>query len=130
MASDGDNLATVLGACVDVLRSGRAEKLASILDDNVVWHGVLPGTGCNTRRQVLDFLERRQGGAPRITRLEIAEVGDTVVVTAAGPDFREPDTGEPRPEAAMVFTLERGRVVEMRGVRTRAEVIAAGGQPG
>ena len=66
-------------------RTGGTEELASILDEGVMWQGLLPELVCNGRGEVLNILGRAP--FPRVTRVEAEEVGDRVVVIASGADF-------------------------------------------
>lgn len=118
---DGDNLALVVGAWMDATRSGSMDAVVSLMDDEVVWHGFIPGTVCSGRDQMLGMLSRNP--PPRVTRLEAVESGDAVVVCVEGPDFRHPATGEPRSAAFMRISVRAGRIREMRGMATREEAL-------
>ncbi|HYA44545.1 MAG TPA: nuclear transport factor 2 family protein [Acidimicrobiales bacterium] len=123
MTQPGENLATLLGVWVAMLDSGRTEELAAILDENVVWQGVLPELVCNGRQQVIQVLAGNGRRFPRITGIEAREIGERVAVSVEGPDFSpgpagaslEPATG-PR---SLVFTFEGGKVVRMDSLPTR-----------
>jgi hypothetical protein len=123
MAAEGDNLVLVLGAWMDAARAGTLEALASVMDDDVVWYGFVPGTGCRGSHEVLAMLGRNRPSPPRVTRLEAVETGDTVAVCLESPDFRHPLTGEPRPAAFLRLAIAGGRITEMRGVATREEAL-------
>lgn len=97
------------------------DAVVSLLDDDVVWHGFVPGTVCRGRDQVLGMLRRNP--PPRVTRLEAVESGTVVAVCVEGPDFRHPATGEPRPGAFMRVSMRAGRITEMRGMATREEAL-------
>ncbi|HYA00858.1 MAG TPA: nuclear transport factor 2 family protein [Candidatus Binatia bacterium] len=134
MSEQGDKLAAVASAWTAMLRSGRVEELAAILDDDVVWQGLLPELVCRGREQVLNVMVRNRGRPPRITRFEAEEIGDRVAVSVEGPDF---GAGPGDPEApqlpagaprSLVFTFRGGMVVRMESLPSRdaAFSLAAG----
>lgn len=115
MRQPGEHLARVIQAWADVLRSGNASALSGLLDENVVWQGVLPGLACHGREEALRFL----GKAPmaNITRMEAKESGDNVAVSVESADFPEgpagPELQPPGGHRTLVFTFRDGRVVRM-----------------
>lgn len=124
MAEEGDNLATVLGAWLDATRAGTLDPLEAVMDEHITWYGILPGTVCHGRAETIETMRRGMGRLPRVTRMEAVEVGDAVVISLTGPDFRHPD-GEERPASTrerphlfMRLTLRSGRVTEMRATET------------
>ena len=134
MPQSGENLALVVSAWTGMFRSGSSDALAALLDENVVWQGLLPELVCGDRGQVLRILDRFRGHPPRITRIEAEEFGDRVAVSVEGPDFPAmPDrsgapilaAGAPR---SLVFTFRAGRVVRMESLPSRdaAFALAAG----
>lgn len=125
-AATGDNLAAVLGAFLDAQRTGRADALTALLAEDVVWEGPVPGTRCSNRTEAMDILARRFASERRlrITRLEAVEDGDRVVIAALGPDFHPGGEAGPEGEVYLVFTMQNGRVVRMRGTTTRDEAFA------
>jgi ketosteroid isomerase-like protein len=125
-ATPGDNLAAVLGAFLEAHRSGRTDALTALLAEDVVWEGPVPGTRCNNRNEAMDILGRRFAADHRlrITHLEAVEDGDRVVIAALGPDFHPDGEAGPEGELYLVFTVQDGRVVRMRGMASRAEAFA------
>jgi hypothetical protein len=130
MPQSGENLALLVSAWTGMLRSGDGEALAAILDENVVWQGLLPDMVCHDREQVLRLLSRLRGQPPRITRMEAEEFGDRVAISVEGPDFPAltgtGDTplltaGAPR---SLVFTFRGGRVVRMESLPSREAAFA------
>ncbi|MGH7903278.1 MAG: hypothetical protein ACREPA_03995 [Candidatus Dormibacteraceae bacterium] len=118
-AGSGRNLALILSAWMDMLRSGGMDELSSLLDENVMWQGVLPDQVCRNRVEVLDALVHNPARPPRLTRIEAQEIGEGVAVSVEGPDFEETDThavGAPR---SLLFTFRDGRVVRIDSFATR-----------
>ncbi|MGA9114091.1 MAG: hypothetical protein WB802_09890 [Candidatus Dormiibacterota bacterium] len=130
MSEIGDNLALLVSAWTGMFRSGSSEALAAILDENVVWQGLLPELVCGDRGQVLHILERWSARPPRITRLEAEEFGDRVAISVEGPDFPAmPNQGEAPILAAgaprlLVFTFRAGKVVRMESLPSRDAAFA------
>jgi hypothetical protein len=126
----GDNLALLIAAWTGMLRSGSSEALVSILDESVVWQGLLPDLVCANREQVLENLGRLRGHPPRITRIEAEEFGDRVAISVEGPDFPAvTDTAEapllaPGAPRSLVFTFRAGKVVRMESLRSRDAAFA------
>jgi hypothetical protein len=119
MTRPGENLARIIGAWAEILRTGSAAALAALLDEEVVWQGVLPELACQGRAEATRFL----GRAPlaKITRMEAEERGDRVVVSVESADFPVGPVGpagevlQPAGGArTLVFTFSgNGRVVRM-----------------
>ena len=119
MTEVGGNLAIILGAWTEMLRSGDTESMAAILAEDVIWQGVLPEQICTNRDQVLDVLVRNRGRAPRLTKIEAAEFGDRVAVSVEGPDFEDDDEPGRSGPPSLVFTFQNGRIVRMESMSTR-----------
>jgi hypothetical protein len=130
MSEIGDNLTLLVAAWTGMFRSGSSEALAAILDENVVWQGVLPELLCSNRTQVLHTLDRLRAHPPRITRIEAEEFGDRVAISVEGPDF--PASSEsadaqvlaPGAPRSLVFTFQAGRVVRMESLHSRDAAFA------
>jgi hypothetical protein len=130
MSEIGDNLALLVAAWTGLFRSGSSEALAGILDENVVWQGLLPELRCGDRTQVLENLGRLRSRPPRITRIEAEEFGDRVAISVEGPDcplVSDPAEapllarGAPR---ALVFTFRAEKVVRMESLPNRDAAFA------
>jgi len=131
MTTDGRNLALLLTAWTALVNAGSGSELAAILDEGVVWQGLLPDLVCSNRDQVLRLLVRNR--PLRITPIEAEEFGDRVAISVQGPDFGE---GPGAPEAAgvpllpagaprsLVFTFRDGRVVRMESLPNRDAAFA------
>jgi hypothetical protein len=129
MSKPGANLNLVLSVMVAMSRTGGTKELASILDEGVVWQGLLPELVCNGRGEVLNILGRAP--FPPITRVEAEEVGDRVVVIAHSADFPPGLTGTevdpPSGVRSFVFTFRDGKVVKMESLSTREAAFAVVG---
>jgi hypothetical protein len=129
MSKPGENLTVVLSVMVAMSRTGGTEELASVLDEAVVWQGLLPELVCNGRSQVLNVLGR--AALPSITRVEAEEVGDRVVVIVSGADFPLGPAGTelepPSGARSFVFTFRDGKVVRMESVPNREAAFAVVG---
>ena len=124
MAEEGDNLATVLGAWLDATRAGTFDPLEAMMDEEITWYGIVPGTVCHGRAETIATMRRGMDKLPRVTGMEANEVGDAVVMSLTGPDFRYPDgedrpaSEQERPQLFMRLTLRGGRVTEMRATQS------------
>jgi hypothetical protein len=125
MSDSGENLALVISAWTGMFRSGSSEALAGILDENVVWQGLLPDLLCSDRKQVVKVLGRWSERPPRITRIEAQEFGDRVAISVEGPDFPAISDAAGAPRLApgtprsLVFTFRAGKVVRMESLPNR-----------
>ncbi|MGH7862503.1 MAG: nuclear transport factor 2 family protein [Candidatus Dormibacteraceae bacterium] len=124
MALVGGNLGTVIRAWVEGFQLGRSASLAAMLDDEVVWQGVLPSDVCNDRGEVLEQWAHLMSHPPRLSRFEVCEIGDQVVVRVDGPDFATDDVDSRPGPRALRFTFVNGRVVHIRSYLTIEEAIA------
>jgi hypothetical protein len=94
------------------------------LDPKVVHQGVLPELVCNGRDAVVErigssFDEEDRG----IERLEFLAAGNQVIVSIAGPRFREIPFLDG--EIFMLFTLRDGRIARIDDFRTRGDALLA-----
>jgi len=131
MSEIGDNLASLITAWTAMLRTGSSGALAAILDEGVVWQGLLAELRCTDREQVLHLLGRTgRRRPPRITRMEAEEFGDRVAISVEGPDFAAVSgpaeaqllaAGAPR---SLLFTFRAGKVVRMESVAGRDALFA------
>jgi hypothetical protein len=119
MSETGENLALILSAWTDMLRRGDTQALAAMLDEKVVWQGILPEQVCRNRDEVLNLLVRNRPRPPRLTRIEAEEFGDRVAVSVAGPDFPDNEALAAKAPRSLVFTFRDGRVVKMQSLATR-----------
>ncbi|MGD0809510.1 MAG: hypothetical protein ABSA91_07360 [Acidimicrobiales bacterium] len=126
MRKPGDNLNVVLSVMAAMSRTGGAEELASVLDEGVVWQGLLPELVCNGRGQVLSRFGRAP--LPHITRVEAEEVGERVVLVVRGADFPLAPVGSelevPSDVRSFVFTFDDGKVVRMESFPSREAAFA------
>jgi hypothetical protein len=131
MAETGERLLEILSAFVSLARSGSTDDLRALLDEGIVWQGVLPELVCHSRREVMALLGRRAAGFPRITTIEAREIGDRVVVCVGGPDFTaSPAEGQLEPSGDprwLVFTFADDKVVRMESFTERATAYASSG---
>ena len=133
MSEKGANLAAIISAWTGMLRTGRIDELARLLDEQVVWQGLLPELVCHGRDQVLRLIGRSRRQPLRITRLEAEELGDRVAISVSGPEFPEgPDGPEgallpPGAPRSLVFTFRDGHVVRMESLPSRDAAFAAAG---
>jgi hypothetical protein len=123
--SAAENLESIVGAWTEA-RRGRAEPLAALLREDVVWQGVLPDQICRNRAEVLERMARPRG--PRLTRFEAEAIGNRVVVSVEGAEF-PPLEGQPdRRQRSLVFTFADDLIVRIDSApsRERAFEIARG----
>ena len=107
----GKNLANVLWAWSNIVRTGSTNGLADILDPEVVWQGALPGSISRGRGEVLAVLA--DNPAPTLARIEVQELGDRVLLTMEGPDFPVTEGHLPGLRCR-TFTLRDGRVCRIQ----------------
>ena len=111
----------------DYFHARRRRDLDAItagLDPDVVHQGVMPELVCTGREAVADRMRASLGsGDSGIERLELHAAGDSVVVSIAGPRFREIPFLDG--EIFMVFTLRDGRILRIDDYRTREEAFRA-----
>jgi hypothetical protein len=128
MRDKGDNLLLILSAWVEMLRTGKPKALESILDEHVIWQGVLPDLICQNRNEVLDIMVRNRQRAFRLTRVEAQESGGRVAVSVEGPDFPDTDWNAADTPRSLVFTFEAGKVVRIQSYLTRDEAFEEAGR--
>ncbi len=112
-------LGDVLAAWIAMLRTGSTTELASLLDTNVAWRGVLPGQICHNREEVLNLLTRQGRRHPRLTRIEAEERGDRVVVSVHSPDFPELEGHARKDVRSIVFSFRNGVIINMDAFGSR-----------
>ena len=119
MSDVGDNLATIMSAWTAMLRTGSSAELASILDPDVVWQGILADQQCHDRTEVLGILARNPRRPPRLSRIEAQEIGDRVAVSVDGPDFPDNEVLTANDPRSLIFRFREGKVVRMESYPSR-----------
>ena len=100
------------------------DAISASLDPGVVHHGVLPELVCSGRPAVLERMGASlDGGDTGIERLELQAAGESVIVSIAGPRFREIPFLDG--EIYMVFSLREGLILRIDDYRTRNEALRA-----
>lgn len=125
-----ENLEIIRNDWVEALRERAIDRAIARLAPEVYWQGVEPHLICRERAQVAHMLDgwrtRRQ---PRVDSLELTEVGDVVVVSLTGPDFREAGDVALDGEIHMVFRLRDGLITHLQSFRRREAALAAADGP-
>lgn len=121
----GDRLGLLAAAWLRLLREGDSAGLGDLLDDRVIWQGILPQQVCDGRDEVLTLIGRQLRRQLRLTRFDAEEAGDRVAVSVASPDFPAmPDQPADAPRS-LVFTFAGTRVVRMDSYPSREAAWAA-----
>jgi hypothetical protein len=126
----GENLALIVEAWADMLRTGSTGALHALLDEKVVWNGVFPDEICHGRQEVIGILASNWRRAPRISRLDAEERGDRVAVSVEGPDFQGDDRRPAVGPRSLVFTFQKGHVIRMQSLKSRDEAFRLVGRAG
>jgi hypothetical protein len=121
------NMAVVLGAVADAVRSQDSTPLAALLDEHVVWEGVSADQRCEGQHQAMHiisgFFSRH-----RLTfdAVEVVAQGDMIVVGMRGPGFNGTpgDTTTPG-QLFHVMTLHDGAVLRWKSYLDRDEAYTA-----
>jgi ketosteroid isomerase-like protein len=98
------------------------DGLAALIDERVVWVGLLPGQLCRNRQEVLDTFEAALATGVNASPEILAETDEVLVID---PHVEPPP--EHVPELHQVFVLEEGRVVELRDYPDRSSALEAAG---
>jgi SnoaL-like domain len=124
------NIEIVFDGWLDARRRGDLEAMAARLAPDVVHQGIRPELICRNRDEVLARVRGGRGQLPVPEAIELVAAGDHVVLSVRGPGIGVPaDEGsqEPRGEATVVFTLERGKIVRMQDYLHRSDALQAVG---
>jgi ketosteroid isomerase-like protein len=126
------NLEIIFSDWLDAMRRNDIELMGACLAPDVVHRGVRADYVCRGREAVLERLRARAGRLPRVSAIELVEVGDHVVMSVRAPSVGVPvdDDGPPRGQATIAFELRDGLIVAMHDYVTRAEALAAAGRSG
>ena len=117
MPEAGENLSRVVQTWAELIRSGRAEALADIMDEEVVWQGLRPELACHGRREAARVLQSGAGQWARITEMSAEEAGDRVLVSVRSDSFPEgpagPELSPGGGARSLLLTFSEGRVCRM-----------------
>jgi ketosteroid isomerase-like protein len=119
------NFETIVVDFVGALARGDVGAASSLLDPDVIWHGLRKDLLCRGREEVLETFrwaleERRDTDA-----LEFIRGEDRIAMGARGPAMIEVG-GEPLDgQIYNVFTLNEGRITRIDDYRLRSEALAA-----
>jgi ketosteroid isomerase-like protein len=130
MAKSHQNLEIIRSDWVEALRERDIDRAIARLAPDVSWQGVKPHLICWDREHVAQTLEGwRTRRHPRVDSLELIEVGDAVVLSVTGPDFRRAGDVALDGEIHMVFRLRDGQITRIHDYRRRADALAAAAAP-
>jgi hypothetical protein len=130
MSETASNVEIIFADWLDAMRRGDVETMASRLAPDVVHQGIRDEWICRNRGEVLEMVRRRAGRVPPVEALELVAAGDRVVMSVRAPGVgppRDDESGEPRGQAVIVFTLRDGLIVRMDDHAQRADALAAAG---
>ena len=104
---------------------GDLDIIRELLDPDVKWHGGDPSSGCQNRKQALDWMRRaqRRRGRPPAELIELVDAGDKVVVIMQP----APEGDEPAAPVANLTTFRDGKVIEMVHYPNPEDALAAAG---
>jgi SnoaL-like domain len=105
------NIEIVFDGWLDARRRGDLEAMAARLAPDVVHQGIRPELICRNRDEVLALVRGGRGQLPVPEAIELVAEGSQ----------------EPRGEATVVFTLERGKIVRMQDYLHRSDALQAVG---
>lgn len=92
----------------EAVRRGEVDAISEFLDPDVKWHGGDPASGCQNRKQALEWMRGARERGPIGELVELIDAGDKVVVIMR----RTGDDG--RPElVANLTTFRDGKAIEM-----------------
>jgi SnoaL-like domain len=124
------NIEIVFADWLEAMRRGDLKTMANRLSPGVVHEGIRPGMLCRNREEVLSRIRRQSERLPVPEAIELVAAGDHVVMSVRGPGIGVPadeHSDEPRGEATVVFTLQRGKIVHMRDYLRRSDALEAVG---
>lgn len=124
MSEPGDQLAELISAWLAMQVEGSTRALAALLDEGVLWQGVLPDQRCENRAEVLALFGRNLPRPPRVTELRAEEWGTRVVLCVSGPDFPADEAHAPAAPRCLVFSFSDDRVVRIDSVATYEAAVA------
>jgi ketosteroid isomerase-like protein len=130
MSDNASNIEIIFADWLDAMRRGDVETMAARLAPDVVHQGIRDEWICRGRDEVLQMVRARAGRVPPVEALELVAAGDRVVMSVRGRGIGPPlddESGEPRGQAVIVFTLRDGLIVRMDDYAQRAEALAAAG---
>jgi ketosteroid isomerase-like protein len=130
MSRPASNIEVTFADWLDAMRRGDVETMAARLAPDVVHQGLRDEWICRNREEVLRMVRGRAGRVPPVEALELVAAGDRVVMSVRGPGVGPPvddESGEPRGQAVIVFTLRDGLIVRMDDYAQRADALAVAG---
>jgi ketosteroid isomerase-like protein len=92
----------------EAVRRGNVEAIREFLHPDVKWHGGDPASGCQNRRQALEWMQGARARGAIGELVELIEAGDKVVVIMR----RTGQDGQPE-LIANLTTFRDGKVIEM-----------------
>jgi ketosteroid isomerase-like protein len=92
----------------EAARRGDFETVREFLAPEVKWHGGDPSSGCQNRRQALEWMQARSRRGPIGELVELIDAGDKVVVIMRRAD----ENGQPE-LIANLTTFRDGKAIEM-----------------
>lgn len=103
-----EELVVLVRRVYEAVRRGDLNGVRELLDPDVKWHGGDPASGCQNRKQALEWMRGARERGPIGELVEVIDGGDQVVVIMR----RTGDLGEPE-LVANLTTFRDGKVIEM-----------------
>ncbi len=92
----------------EAVRRGDVDAIREFLDPDVKWHGGDPSSGCQNRKQALEWMSAARRRGPIGELVDVIDADDKVVVIMR----RIGEDGEPE-LVANLTTFRDGKVIEM-----------------
>ena len=115
---------------IDALRSADLDRIRTLLDPQVTWHGLTDELACDGREEVIGAIEAQLPMCMSADALELVVAPDHLVLGTRNPSLPDPPGVSLGDQIYNVYKLAQGRIREIRDFAARKDAFRAAGVDG
>ena len=115
---------------IDALRSADLDRIRTLLDPQVTWHGLTDELACEGREEVIGAIEGQLPICMRADALELVVASDHLILGTRNGSLPDPPGVPLAGQIYNVYELFQGRIREIRDFAARKDALRAAGAHG
>ena len=115
---------------IDALRSADLDRIRSLLDPQVSWHGLTDELACDGREEVIGAIEGQLPMCMGAEALELIVASDRLILGTRNQSLPDPPGISLRGQIYNVYELAQGSIRDIRDFAARRDALLAAGIDG
>jgi hypothetical protein len=115
---------------IDALRSADLDRIRTLLDPQVAWHGLTDELACDGREEVIGAIEEQLPMCMDAEALELVVASDHLILGTRNKSLPDPPGGSLGGQIYNVYELVQGCIKEIRDFAARKDAFRAAGIDG